>query len=762
MMEVRKSGFLWAITLLIAIFSLSFPAYAKYSGGAGEPNDPYQIATAEDLMLLGENSEDYDKHFILTADIDLDPNLPGRKVFDKAVIAKTVMVRTRTGGREDGILFTGFFNGSGYKISHLTIRGGRNLGLFGRLGNGAEIKNLGVTDCNIVGFDYIGGLVGENSGTVTNCYSTGTIDGNEDVGGLVGSNRGYISQCYNTCTVSGYIAIGGLAGFNLSRIANCYNSGAVSGIIESIGGLVGINFASIDNCHSIGTVNDNWMAGGLVGYYSLGTLGTVANCFWDVETSGQTTSGGGMGKTTAEMQMESTFTKAGWDFVAETENGTEDIWWIDEGQDYPRLWWEPSLERTIDLVVDDFESYNDLDHDDPNSNRIYLVWIDGWDDPSNGAIIGFVEPPFVGRTIAHSGVQSMSFAYHNGVGYSEATANVANLTIGRDWTTEGVSVLSLWFGDLWGAPSNAPEPMYVALANADGSTAVVYHDNLNATQVDTWTEWRINLKRFANQGVDITNIETISIGFGDKNNPHAGGSGVMYFDDIKVTSTSSSLVSHWQFDEGTGSAAFDSWGSNDGTITGASWVNGLIGDALDFDGSGDYVNVGNDDSLEIDITNSNVTISAWIYPKVLDNYEPVFVADDYDGAYYGYMLMITPNGKVWLTYGDGTGVDLNSRKTKTGTTSLQTDTWYHVVGVIRGGTDMSIFINGLDDGGEYSGNGGEVSYSSASASIGRVRFGTLDNEFNGSLDDVMVFNRALTEGEVRLLPVLLKRGIPLP
>jgi hypothetical protein len=262
--------------------------------------------------------------------------------------------------------------------------------------------------------------------------------------------------------------------------------------------------------------------------------------------------------------------------------------------------------------------------------------------------------------------------------------------------------------------------------------------------------------------VDITNIETISIGFGDKNNPHAGGSGVMYFDDIKVTSTSSSLVSHWQFDEGTGSAAFDSWGSNDGTITGASWVNGLIGDALDFDGSGDYVNVGNDDSLEIDITNSNVTISAWIYPKVLDNYEPVFVADDYDGAYYGYMLMITPNGKVWLTYGDGTGVDLNSRKTKTGTTSLQTDTWYHVVGVIRGGTDMSIFINGLDDGGEYSGNGGEVSYSSASASIGRVRFGTLDNEFNGSLDDVMVFNRALTEGEVRLLPVLLKRGIPLP
>ena len=87
MMEVRKSGFLWIISVLITFSVISFPAYAKYSGGTGEPNDPYQIAKAEDLMLLGESTEDYDKHFILTADIDLNPNLPGRKVFDRAVIA---------------------------------------------------------------------------------------------------------------------------------------------------------------------------------------------------------------------------------------------------------------------------------------------------------------------------------------------------------------------------------------------------------------------------------------------------------------------------------------------------------------------------------------------------------------------------------------------------------------------------------------------------------------------------------------------------
>jgi hypothetical protein len=65
--------------------------------------------------------------------------------------------------------------------------------------------------------------------------------------------------------------------------------------------------------------------------------------FWDVETSRRHTSDGGTGKTSAEMQTANTFLEAGWDFVEETENGTEDIWWINEGQDYPRLWWE-SLE----------------------------------------------------------------------------------------------------------------------------------------------------------------------------------------------------------------------------------------------------------------------------------------------------------------------------------------------------------------------------------------------------------------------------------
>jgi hypothetical protein len=71
---------------------------------------------------------------------------------------------------------------------------------------------------------------------------------------------------------------------------------------------------------------------------------SITLSFWDREASGQTTSDGGTGKTTAEMQTAKTFLDAGWDFVDETANGTEDIWWILEGQDYPRLWWEPGEE----------------------------------------------------------------------------------------------------------------------------------------------------------------------------------------------------------------------------------------------------------------------------------------------------------------------------------------------------------------------------------------------------------------------------------
>ena len=293
----------------------------------------------------------------------------------------------------------------------------------------------------------------------------------------------------------------------------------------------------ITNCYATGKVLGKGEVGGLVGFVVIGLV-EVEACFWDIETSGQTNSAGGIGKTTAEMQIATTFLEAGWDFVDKTENGTEDIWWIDEGQDYPRLWWERSTDDMLFLVVDDFESYNDIEA----SNEIWDTWIDGFDNSNNGSLVGESSPPFVGWMIAHTGKQSMPYYYDNSgpANYSEAKANVANLRAGQDWTTNAIKTLSLWFrrfleSDPWfGGRENDPEPMYVSIANTSGPTIAVYHDDPNATQVTTWTEWRIDLQAFANQGVDLTNLDTISIGFGDKNNPQAGGMGVMYFDDIRL------------------------------------------------------------------------------------------------------------------------------------------------------------------------------------------------------------------------------------
>ena len=177
------------------------------------------------------------------------------------------------------------------------------------------------------------------------------------------------------------------------------------------------------------------------------------------------------------------------------------------------------------IVVDDFESYNDLDPDAPESNRIFETWIDGWGDPPNGSLVGtFVAWPFWEEIVAHGGAQSMWYYYDNSVGKSEATIT---LIYPRDWTEEEVGVLSLWF---YGDPDNAPELMYVAL----NGSAVVYHDNSNATQIDTWTEWRIDLQEFANQGVNLANVNTITLGFGNRTNPVAGGSGEVWFDDIRL------------------------------------------------------------------------------------------------------------------------------------------------------------------------------------------------------------------------------------
>jgi hypothetical protein len=173
------------------------------------------------------------------------------------------------------------------------------------------------------------------------------------------------------------------------------------------------------------------------------------------------------------------------------------------------------------LIIDDMESYNDINEGEPGSNRIYLAWIDGFENPAvNGSVVGNLNPPIAEQSIVHSGNQSMPFAYDNAVGKSEATLT---LTSNRDWTVKGVNTMTIWFR---GSAGNAAETLYVAL----NGNARVDHDDPDAALKTSWTQWNIELQAFADQGVNLSNVSSITLGLSSG----TGGTGMMYFDDIRL------------------------------------------------------------------------------------------------------------------------------------------------------------------------------------------------------------------------------------
>ncbi len=222
-----------------------------------------------------------------------------------------------------------------------SVAGGYDIG--GLVGSGSGSFTNCYSTGSATGESFVGGLVGILNGptTVENCSSTGNVEGITEVGGLVGkvNTLTTIDNCSSTGNVIGIEYVGGLVGFSLGKLTNCYSTGSASGE-GFVGGLVGKfdEFAIIMNCYSAGNVTGITKVGGLVGDGRF--TANVFGSFWDIEESGQTTSFAGTGKTTAEMQTADTFLDAGWDFFDETENGVFDLWWITEGQDYPRLWWE--------------------------------------------------------------------------------------------------------------------------------------------------------------------------------------------------------------------------------------------------------------------------------------------------------------------------------------------------------------------------------------------------------------------------------------
>jgi hypothetical protein len=238
--------------------------------------------------------------------------------------------------------FTGTFDGQGYEIRDLFINlpGKGYVGLFSVVGEGGRIENIGVVNANVTSTAYIGGLVGLNKGIVNNSYSTGNVAGNEWVGGLVGQNDGTVSNSYSTGSVTSDSGAGGLMGANTGTVNNSYSTGSVASD-SGAGGLMAANSGTVSNSYSTGSLTGENYVGGLVGDNQ--GEGTVSNSFWDTETSGQSTSDGGTGKTTAKMQDIATFSGADWNIIAVANPGERNptyIWNIVDDETYPFLSWE--------------------------------------------------------------------------------------------------------------------------------------------------------------------------------------------------------------------------------------------------------------------------------------------------------------------------------------------------------------------------------------------------------------------------------------
>ena len=397
-------NFAFLIPFITFTFLLLTCSYADYADGDGSPEFPFQIAEPNQLIYMSEHPEHWDKHFILTADI----NMTGFMNFNPIGYYHRI---------DDQAPFTGVFDGNNFTISNLTyisMENYRFVGLFGFIKSGAEIRNLGLIDLyimapncpsgvgalvgnygydatliincyviggNVTGRSYVGGLIGNCYGgevhncyaqtnteggdhvgglcggagyaSVSNCHTRGTVNGEYSTGGLIGLNyRSEVRKCFSDAYVAGESITGGLVGRNGNdaKIYNCYSAGNVNGL-DINGGLVGANWndmekALISKCYSSAAVTGNSNSGALIGVQQGGS--ETLSSFWDVNVnssldgiSNKPNDPNVIGLSTVEMQTRSHFTDVGWDFIGEEDNGTEDYWQMCiDGYDYPRLTWQ--------------------------------------------------------------------------------------------------------------------------------------------------------------------------------------------------------------------------------------------------------------------------------------------------------------------------------------------------------------------------------------------------------------------------------------
>ncbi|MFC1603565.1 LamG-like jellyroll fold domain-containing protein [Planctomycetota bacterium] len=422
-------------------------------------------------------------------------------------------------------------------------------------------------------------------------------------------------------------------------------------------------------------------------------------------------------------------------------------WRIDEiNVDDPNSPWKGnvwSFTTTNHVVVDDFEDY------DVGNKEIWWVWKDGlghvaYDNelayPGNGtgsAVGDENSPSYMEETIVHSGAKSMSVSYDNSTaGLSEVTR-----TLNADWTQDDVLTLTVFYR---GKLSNDVEPMYIALNGIE-----INHDNPQAARASGWNQWDILLQDFADLGVDLTDVKTMTIGFGNKANPVPGGSGKVLIDDIRlyrslpveieplpepVDPGTDNLVAAYSFEN---NAQDVSGNGLDGNIIGnPAFVEGITGMGLSFDGVNDLVDFGNNAAFDI---TEQITLSAWVNPNDAGNGQHNPYVSKGDQAYA--IKHANSNTIEFFIYDSGW------RTANVKVDSTFNGEWHHVLGTYDG-NELKTYVDGVL--GATVAHQGSIDIQTHNLTIAQNSQET-DRYYDGAIDEVKIYDRALSAAEIRFL-----------
>ncbi|UCF17387.1 MAG: LamG domain-containing protein, partial [Phycisphaerales bacterium] len=389
-------------------------------------------------------------------------------------------------------------------------------------------------------------------------------------------------------------------------------------------------------------------------------------------------------------------------------------------------------------LIEDFESYNDIPDGEAGSNLVYVAWKDGFDNPSsNGSVMGYVTAGSMERDNVHSGKQSVALQYNNTT--AAVSEVVRTFTSPQDWTAHGVKTLSLWFA---GIGTNVPGQLYIEV----NGTPKNYDGDAGNLALAGWQPWNIDL---ASIGTNLSAVRSLAIGIRGP-----GATGTLLLDDIRlydkarelitpVEPDPNGLVLHYAFEGNT----YDSTRTNHGTAFGnPTYVPGKTGQAINLDGLDDYVAIDNLSYASTGLV--QVSVCAWIRTSLEDNQ----IIASFDRSEY-WRLQINGEGggpgQVGWELATDTGiVDYGSRA------RVDDGQWHHVAGVFDNGT-LTVYLDGNPQtptsGGSTFGTGiprfGYIGLGSESETF-NAEPRTPADFFNGSIDDVRIYDRSLTQEEI--------------